>query len=178
MKKITVILATVMSSLIPVAVLANYSSGNINFSGNLVTAPCKIAPSSKTINIDFGDIYIDSSNIELIKRDFIKLQNCNFEKISNSQTQRIDVKFFGQSDLIKSELLKVSGQARGIAIRMIDSVENNLDIANNNIIFILPIHIEQNRDITLPFSAKIERNGEQLAYGNFSATATYQIEYK
>ena len=158
--------------------LANDLPGTIKFTGDLVTAPCKIVSSSENINIDFGDVIENTQSMDVVRKSVIKLHNCNFKSLSGSQTQRIDVKFFGDSDSMKSELLKVSGNARGIAIRMIDSVENKLDIANNNIWFVLPIDIDKDEVISLPFNARIERNGEKLVYGNFSSTATYQIEYK
>lgn len=80
----TVMVGTIALALVPFGVsAANQGLGVVNFKGNVIDAPCGIAPESVDQSIDFGQIsksHLNADGISMKKDLNIKLVNCEPNK--------------------------------------------------------------------------------------------------
>ncbi len=80
----TVMVGTIALALVPFgASAANQGQGVVNFKGNVIDAPCGIAPESVDQSIDFGQIsksHLNADGISMKKDLNIKLVNCEPNK--------------------------------------------------------------------------------------------------
>lgn len=87
---------------------------NLKFSGNLVAEPCVLDPATESIELDFGTI-IDKYlyiNQRIHSQPFtVRLLDCDL-----SLGSTVSLTFSGSTDSELTDMLAVSGTARGIAI--------------------------------------------------------------
>lgn len=91
---------------------------NLEFSGMLVSKPCKVETESEEQVISFGLFYLTSLRTDP-KPFSIKLKECNIA-LSN----KVLVTFTGTEDTDQKGTFKITGEAKGIAIALEDSNGN------------------------------------------------------
>lgn len=93
----------------------NQGSGTVKFKGEIIAAPCGIAPESSDQTIDFGQISKAQLNAKgtSVKKDVeIKLVNC---ELSSAQ-KAVQVTFNGQTIDADNKMLGVSNTGAGIVM--------------------------------------------------------------
>lgn len=95
------------------------TGGVVNFTGNISEDSCNVTPESENVDVDLGkwaSSYFQSTGTETTKTPFdIKVENCP------SSVTKVLVLFEGDHDATQSELLKTTGEAKGVAIQLLEA---------------------------------------------------------
>ncbi|EQB2598667.1 fimbrial protein [Aeromonas salmonicida] len=152
-------------------------SGKVTFNGEIINAPCSVAPESVDQVVEMGQI----STKELVKggesksRPFsIKLLNCEITPDEDA----VKVTFSGAKDPVDSSLLVIGGgQAAGAGIKMTAPGGAPIVLGTPTSAFGLV-----NGDNELPFSAVLKGYADQtanpLTAGAFTAVTNFTLSYE
>ena len=152
-------------------------SGKVTFNGEIINAPCSVAPESVDQVVEMGQI----STKELVKggesnsKPFsIKLLNCEITPDEDA----VKVTFSGAKDPVDSSLLVIGGgQAAGAGIKMTAPGGAPIVLGTPTSAFGLV-----NGDNELPFSAVLKGYADQtanpLTAGAFTAVTNFTLSYE
>lgn len=151
---------------------------DMEFSGTLVDEPCTVAPGDTDIQLDFGTI-VDKylyTNIRTNSQPFtIHLQDCNIDNWGGTGT--VSARFEGAESAALPGYLAFSDPTMGAAIGIEEADGTFLGLNKNS-------EPQQLADgsVALTYKAFIQGEpevlkNESLTLGDFSATATFFLEY-
>ncbi|HEM8293624.1 fimbrial protein [Providencia vermicola] len=152
-------------------------NGEIMFKGSVIKAPCGLAPGKDGDNqeIDMGQIAdAQLTTIGYGKpKDFkINLIGCTFDPAAANEV-KVNVRFDGMSTGGSNGFLGVTGEAKGVAIRLTDSSAKQVKIGANSDNYSL-----RTGDNSLLFSAQaVKLDGEDVVAGTYSALASFSLTY-
>ncbi|HGM5491476.1 TPA: fimbrial protein [Serratia fonticola] len=182
MKK-NLLAATVLASLaFSATVLAeappgSQGNGQILFKGSVLKAPCGLAPGIDGDNqsIDLGqvaDSQLTTIGYNTPTEFKIKLVGCTFDPKAVAEA-KVNVRFDGMSVGGANGLLGVSGDAKGLAIRLLDAANKQVKIATKSAPYTL-----RTGDNTLQFSAQVVAlEGETVVAGHYDALTSFSLTY-
>lgn len=180
-------------SLITIALLGGFSatamaagqgSGRINFTGEIIAAPCSITAETKDQTVDLGQI----SNTALVaggtstnKSFDITLSECNFEDAVKNR--KANITFSGNTNASMDNLLAVSGfsdaeigKTNNVAIEIQDSKFTKVVLGTA-----LEYPNLQAGDNVLSFNAQVRGSSastiDTIPLGNFKGLANFAITY-
>ncbi|QSR46278.1 fimbrial protein [Aeromonas veronii] len=152
-------------------------SGKVTFNGEIINAPCSVAPESVDQVVEMGQISTKelANGGESNSKPFsIKLLNC---EISDAE-DAVKVTFSGAKDPVDSSLLVIGGgQASGAGIKMTAPGGAPIVLGTPTSAFTLV-----NGDNELPFSAVLKGYASQdtnpLTAGAFTAVTNFTLSYE
>ena len=152
-------------------------SGKVTFNGEIINAPCSVAPESVDQVVEMGQITTKelANGGESNSKPFsIKLLNC---EISDAE-DAVKVTFSGAKDPVDSSLLVIGGgQAAGAGIKMTAPGGAPIVLGTPTSAFTLV-----NGDNELPFSAVLKGYASQdtnpLTAGAFTAVTNFTLSYE
>ncbi|WDF89173.1 fimbrial protein [Aeromonas hydrophila] len=151
-------------------------SGKVTFNGEIINAPCSVAPESVDQVVEMGQISTKelANGGESNSKPFsIKLLNC---EISDKE-DAVKVTFSGIKDTIDDSLLVIGGQAAGAGIKMTAPGGAAIVLGTPTAAFALT-----NGDNELPFSAVLKGYADQTANplkaGTFTAVTNFTLSYE
>lgn len=165
-----VILAGMFSS------VAMASDGTVNFTGDIVNAPCVVSSDTQNLNVNLGQV--KSSTFAKVKdssayRDFkIVLEECTTTTLKNT-----NITFRGSSDELNKDLLGIGGQsgaAKGVGIEISDAASATA-IPLNKASSDYALKDGQN---TLMFKARYVATAIPVVAGHANSQAEFQLAYK
>ena len=147
----------------------NQGSGKITFKGEVIDAPCSIAPGDEDQTINLGEVadtVLKSGQKSLPVDVTIHLQDCILSDGTNT-VDKVKITFSSASvDATDSNLLK--------GVRLVKSDNTNVTLGT-------PITINfptTNSYQELNFKARMESLGRTATPGNVQAQANYVLDYK
>lgn len=165
--------------------------GTLHITGSVINAPCSIAPGDESIDVPLGQVankVLESgAGYSLTQPITIHLQNCDLAEQTvpdgngNNTVypaySKVVVKFAGSSDATNAELYANSGSAKGVGIRLIDTMAGSVPLNANTSSADIGLTPGDN---VLQFGARLERIADATAVstGTVSADVTYAMEYK
>lgn len=172
-------LATAMLSGYAFADVPPGSQGNgvIQFEGSVIKAPCGLAPGvdgdNQNINLgQIADAQLRTVGYSAPKEFKIKLIGCSFEPAATAET-KVNVRFDGMSVGGASGYLGVSGDAKGIAIRLLDAANKHVKIGAISDNYSL-----RTGDNILQFSAQVVAlDGADIKAGTYDAITNFSLTY-
>ncbi|WP_181364607.1 fimbrial protein [Aeromonas sp. HMWF014] len=153
----------------------NEGSGEINFIGSIINAPCSIYSDSINQTIHLGQVSnatLDKYNESKMVDFNIKLEGCTFET-----AQSVDITFDGVPDATSTTKLALNGSAAGAAIQMFNK-QSGEAIELNKATNFTGLYVGDN---TLRFGAKLVKTAEDKAGitpGEFDTKAHFVMKYK
>jgi len=165
---------------------ANQGSGKITFTGEVISAPCSIAPGDEDQTINLGEVadsVLNSGQNSLPVPVTIHLQDCILSTTVSGTTTTIDkVKITFTStgvDSTDTSLMKNNyegnvGGATGVGVRLLDS-------GSNKVVLGTPVTVAFNTTNSyqeLDFQARMESLAKDATPGNVNAQANYVLDYK
>lgn len=177
MKKTTVAAAMLFALCANVHAASNQGSGEVNFVGSIIDAPCSITPESANQTVNMGQIA--NKTLELYSESApvnfdIKLEGCALETVKS-----VNVTFLGAAENATKDQLQIEGSAAGAAISM-KNVQSGETIVLGKATKIDTLTDGNN---TLKFNAKLVRTGavddmDDIKPGDFTATTDFQLSYQ
>ncbi|MGO2334964.1 fimbrial protein [Providencia sp.] len=151
-------------------------SGEIVFKGSVIKAPCGLAPGENGDNqhIDLGQI--SDAQLRAVgygepKAFQIKLIGCVFDPASAEV--KANVRFDGMSVGGANGFLGVTGDAKGLALRLLDSANKDVKIGTKSNDYSL-----RSGDNSLLFSVQpVKLDGENVVAGSYSALTSFSLTY-
>ncbi|AHV36780.1 fimbrial protein [Aeromonas dhakensis] len=155
----------------------NTGSGKVTFNGEIINAPCSVAPESVDQVVEMGQISTKelANGGESNSKPFsIKLLNCEI----SDQEDAVKVTFSGAKDPVDSSLLVIGGgDAKGAGIKMTAPGGAAIVLGTPTAAFGLV-----NGDNELPFSAVLKGYADQttnpLQAGAFTAVTNFTLSYE
>lgn len=151
--------------------------GKILFKGTVIKAPCGLAPGEDGDNqqIDMGqvsDAQLRTIGYSKPKNFRIHLIGCYFAP-SVTTGVKVNVRFDGLSVGGSDGYLGVTGEAKGLAIRFVDSSNVQVKIGTTSDNYTLNAG-----DTPLLFSAQVVKlDGENIIPGSYSALTNFSLTY-
>lgn len=149
-------------------------AGDVHIVGSIVDTACAIDIDSIDQTIDMGVVPLnriikDGQSVK--KTFFVKLVRCLLNKNEKglAKWQYFTVTFDGMND---DGLFTVEGDAKGIAIRIIDSLGNIVKPGES-----LPPEKIEPGDMTLNYSIQLVSNHEMLRAGEYNSIIKYKMDY-
>lgn len=176
MKLNKLMLATVIAfSTASVAQAAsNQGSGTVTFTGDIIDAPCSVAPESVDQTIEMGQISsrVLANQGKSSSQPFkIQLKDCD---IATQKT--VKVAFTGTAADGNSDLLGLAGSASGAGIQLINGAGQKVDLngASSDAVTLLA------GDNTLQFAAYLQGSTASGAVepGDFTSVANFTLAYQ
>jgi type 1 fimbria pilin len=189
------IIAMALLGTISASAMANQGSGRINFTGEIIAAPCSITAETMDQTVSLGQI----SNVALTQggsspvHNFnITLSECNFTTEEYDRTAQITFngntvgQATAEADEVLADYLAMTGfndseaaNFYNVAIEIRQAGTNALvDLSGATPVDVTDL---QNGNNDLPFSANVRgastATAEQIPLGNFSALANFAISY-
>lgn len=174
MKK--VILAALISGVMSTSALAaTAGSGNVTFTGSIISAPCSVAPGEENQEVELGqvsDVTLTAGNASSAQPFSIKLEGCNLEG-----DNVVNVTFNG-SELVDEEetntgMLQITGEASGAAVKIMNTSGEQVRVNS--------VYKQQyiKGDNELKFTAALQGlKGATVVPGNFSAVTNFTLTYQ
>ncbi|HAT3516377.1 fimbrial protein [Serratia marcescens] len=182
MKMNKIMLAAVMAfgvSSVAHAVVKDQGHGKVTFSGSIIDAPCSIAPESIDQTVELGAI----SNVALkgggksTPRNFqIKLENCELTSKDPGKNNTVSLTFTGSTSAVDSDLLGITGTAKGAGIALTDGSGSNIKLGEATNARTL-----QNGANTLSFAAYLQgakASDATITPGEFQSVADFTLAYQ
>ncbi|CAE1150217.1 fimbrial protein [Serratia sp. Tan611] len=149
------------------------NSGKVTFHGQVVDAPCNLAPGQDgmDVKVDFGQLSQSqlNKNVTTAQTFELKLQNCGLANDDGSK-KTAEITFNSADQIAGKNLLKTNGLATGLAIGI------------NNITLGTPAAIAGlvDGDNTLVYTAVAQKAdiATDVTPGDFSASTNFLISYK
>lgn len=155
-------------------------SGEINFKGSVIKAPCGLAPGEDGDNqhVDLGQI--SDAQLRTVgwgkQKDFkINLIGCVFEADDkgNAANTKANIRFDGASVGGTNSFLGVTGEAKGLAIKLTDSTSKQVKIGTASDNYTL-----RSGDNSLLFSAQVVRlDGQEIVAGSYTGLTNFSLTY-
>ncbi len=151
---------------------ATAADGNVNFIGEVTDAPCTVAPDSRNMIIDLGQVrtsdFATAGVVGDIKTFHINLEHCDIATLSNASVQ-----FDGVASPLDTELLGLNStsKADNMAIEFLDNSGNSLPIGTP-----APTQVLSAGNTALVFGARYKSTGTATA-GQATADSTFTITY-
>ncbi|OMP56829.1 fimbrial protein [Serratia marcescens] len=168
--KLAIVAALGLTSL---GAIANGNNGKVTFSGEVVDAPCSLAPGQDgtDIKVDFGQLSMAQLNKgnKTPKNFNIQLQDCDLTSKSAQIT------FSSIDQLTGKNLLGTRGVATGLAIGLSDA---NGDITLGSSKTLLALNKTGNNTLTYTATVQQANAGVNVTAGNFEAITNFLIEYQ
>lgn len=158
-------------------------SGQINFTGTIVDAPCSINPDSDGQEVRLGQVAISQlkDGGKSTPRHFsIELENCSVASDDNgeepsriSAAKSVSVTFDGAEDPNDSEKFGIFGNASGAGVVITDTGGNIIKNGETSSLFTL----NEGRN-TLDFAAYLEGTNKNIESGEFTSIANFTMNYE
>ncbi|WP_058914022.1 fimbrial protein [Entomohabitans teleogrylli] len=160
---------------IPLKIHAGYADrGEVTFPGQIVAAACSLHTDDIWQEIDFGILPLsairDGNSIQE-KPVNLRLMNCFLDTDHN--THNVDVMFEGESDKKNPQLFKVTGSARGVALKLTDAGGNMASPGR-----ITNWLVENPYEQRLNYNLSVVRNGNTFAVGDWSGVIRFVMQYQ
>lgn len=152
-------------------------NGQISFTGSVLKAPCGLAPGVDGDNqsIALGqtsDAQLRTVGYATPKEFKIKLIGCTFDDKLEKDTV-VNVRFDGASVGGVNGFLGTTGDAKGMAIRLLDSGNKPVKVGTKSQDYTL-----RSGDNTLQFSAQVVAvQGETIIAGDYNAFTSFSLTY-
>lgn len=152
-------------------------NGEIMFKGSVIKAPCGLAPGqdgdNQNINLgQIADAQLKTVGYSAPKEFKIKLIGCSFDPAATAET-KVNVRFDGMSVGAANGFLGVSGDAKGVAIRLLDAANKHVKIGATSDNYSL-----RSGDNTLQFSAQVVAlDGQDIVAGTYDALTNFSLTY-
>ncbi|WMT15817.1 fimbrial protein [Serratia fonticola] len=181
--KKTLLATTVLTSLaLSGTVLADIppgsqGNGQIMFQGSVLKAPCGLAPGvdgdNQSISLgQVADAQLNTIGYATPIEFKIKLIGCTFDPKAAAET-KVNVRFDGSSVGGTNGFLGVGGDAKGLAIRLLDAANQPVKIATQSSPYSL-----RTGDNTLQFAAQVVKlDGETVVAGHYDALTSFALTY-
>ncbi len=179
MKHSTVAKLAAMAALGALSQGAFAADGTINFTGEIVDAPCSIAPASQNLIVPMGRVSRPALDGAAGKRATparfsIALRDCG------ATAKGATVSFTGATDATVKDLLRIAnsgqvgaGSATGVAIELGDSAGTKIPVGAQSAVYTLG---QGSND--LDFQAAYVSTGEAVTVGPANATAQFTVTYR
>lgn len=148
---------------------ASGNNGKVTFSGEVVDAPCNLAPGNDgtDIKVPFGQLSMSQLNQghEAAEKFQILLQDCDLT------TKKAQITFSSQDQLPGKNMLGTRGSAKGLAISL-NNVELGVAKALNG--------LNPTGDNTITYTAVAKKADEKTSVtaGTFEAITNFMISYQ
>ena len=152
---------------------ANQGSGTVNFKGEIIDAPCGIAPESADQTIDFGQIskaHLNAKGTSVKKDVNIKLVNCEL----GAAQKTVQVTFKGNTVDGAKKMLGAANTGAGIVMVGQDGQDVVFGTAT------APVSVA-NGNNTLHYQAwvtAVDANAPAVTEGAFSAVTNFTLAYQ
>ncbi|WP_329503110.1 fimbrial protein [Klebsiella aerogenes] len=151
----------------------------MDFSGTLVDEPCTVDPADTDIHLDFGTIiqtYLYLNTRTHSQPFTIHLQNCDIDGWTGDAT--VNTRFEGSESTELPGYLATSDASMGVAIGIEEKNGTFLGLGKNS----SPQKLADG-SVALTFQAYVEGEptalkNQSITLGDFSATATFFLEYQ
>ncbi|EDW1731971.1 fimbrial protein [Salmonella enterica subsp. enterica] len=144
--------------------------GTVHFTGEIIDAPCSIAPESADQTVDLGQI----SNSALANKGTstpvpfeIKLQNCDISTYHN-----VTATWSGTPDQNMQTAWGITGTASGAAIILRDASEKEIELGKET----SPTTLTAD-NTTIAMSAFLQGDGATVVPGSFTGAADFVLTY-
>ncbi len=150
----------------------NQGSGKITFKGEVIDAPCSIAPGDEDQTINLGEVadtVLKSGQKSLPVDVTIHLQDCILSDGTNT-VDKVKITFSSAKNTLEGNI----GGATDVGVRLVKSDNTNVTLGT-------PITINfptTNSYQELNFKARMESLGRTATPGNVQAQANYVLDYK
>ncbi|WP_058910662.1 fimbrial protein [Entomohabitans teleogrylli] len=154
------------------SVLADVTTGQIEFSGELVNTACGLAPSSSPVQVDFGQVpvsYLQNGN-QATEAKNIELQYCD-TTVATSAIVSYSPTSVNPNDATLAAF--TSGSASGAGIGLKDSASQTVTWGTPTTAVTLV-----DGSNAIPFVAFLKADGGTLAAGSFQSTINFTIDYQ
>ncbi|EOU5386453.1 fimbrial protein [Escherichia coli] len=170
---------TVMAGAVAMALVsfganaANQGSGTVNFKGEIIDAPCGIAPESADQTIDFGQIskaHLNAKGTSVKKDVNIKLVNCEL----GAALKTVQVTFKGNTVDGAKKMLGAANTGAGIVMVGQDGQDVVFGTAT------APVSVA-NGNNTLHYQAwvtAVDANAPAVTEGAFTAVTDFTLAYQ
>ncbi|TQI79096.1 type 1 fimbria pilin [Serratia fonticola] len=169
-------LATVIalaSGMATFAVSADQGSGQIDFTGSIIDAPCSIHPDSVNQEIDLGKIaakHLLNSGTSNPRPFKILLENCDI----SGPEKTVTITFGGNNAGGDNKLLGITGTASGAGVAMTDGSGNRIELG-----VATDARTLTTGNNTLAFSAFLQGlNNVTPVTGDFYASTDFTLAYQ
>jgi len=153
------------------AAAGNSGHGTVHFKGEIIDAPCSIAPESADQTVDLGQV----SNSALANKGNsspvafnIKLQGCD---ISTYKT--VTATWSGTPDVKEPTIWGISGTAHGAGIVLRDASEQDIVLGKDTAATTLT-----SNNTTIAMSAFLKGDGDNIVPGAFTGAADFVLAYQ
>lgn len=148
-----------------------HADTDIHFSGILVAEPCQLATDSEDQTVDFGSIaarQFINSDTTVPKPFSLRLTDCDL-----SIGQSVIFTFTGEEDTGQPGLFAVAGEAKGIAILLMDDDGNNIQPGKA-----MSARSLVDADNVFAFQAAVSGpEFSAVSAGDFTSTVMFSLEY-
>ncbi|MCY1697934.1 fimbrial protein [Lelliottia sp. SL45] len=152
------------------------SDGTINFTGDIVNAPCVVSTGTQNQNVNLGQVkssvFAKAKDSSTYKDFKIILEECTTTTLKNT-----NITFRGSSDEVNKDLLSIggeSGAAKGVGIEISDATSATV-IPLNKASSDYALKDGQN---TLMFKARYVATAVPVVSGHANSQAEFQLAYK
>lgn len=160
------------------ALMKSTPGTEMNFSGTLVDEPCTVDPADTEIQLDFGTVintYLYLNTRTHSQPFIIHLQDCNIDGWTGEGG--VTTRFEGTQSVELPGYLAMSDATIGAAIGIEEGDGTFLELGKNS-----ASHQLNNGSVALTFQAFVQGEptalqNQSITLGNFSATATFFLEY-
>lgn len=188
MKKL-VIATMVFGAMSSSVFAADAGSGEVRFSGSIITAPCSIAPGDESQEVPLGQIsntILENGGMSSAQPFAIKLEGCTLNAtykgtdddgnpVDKTYNNTVNIKFTGTEWMNNSEktgLLQISGDGQGAGVKLMTGSGTQVVLNDNT---------ERNfvaGDNTFRFQAALQGiKGTSVTPGKFDATTNFIMSY-
>jgi type 1 fimbria pilin len=144
---------------------------DIHFSGILVAEPCQLATDSQDQSVDFGSIAARQfiNNDQTVPTSFsLRLTDCDL-----SIGQSVIFTFSGDEDAMQPGLFAVAGEAKGIAILLMDEEGNKVQPGKA-----MSARALTDAESVFAFQAAVSApEFSAVSAGDFTSTVMFSLEY-
>lgn len=149
----------------------NQGHGTVHFKGEIIDAPCSIAPESSDQTVDLGQVSnsaLANSGTSQPVAFSIDLQDCD---ISTYKT--VTAVWSGTPDVNMPTAWGISGVASGAAIVLRDASEKDVEMGKET----APTTLTSG-DTTIAMSAFLKGDGQTVVPGAFTGAADFVLSYQ
>lgn len=151
--------------------LGGQGHGTVHFKGEIVDAPCSIAPESVDQTVELGQVSsaaLKNGGTSTPVPFSINLQNCDISTIKT-----VKATWSGTPDQNLQTAWGISGTASGAAIVLRDASENDISLGQET----APTTLTAD-NTTITMSAFLQGDGEAVVPGAFTGVADYVLSYQ
>lgn len=152
---------------------ADQGSGTVTFNGEIIDAPCSVAPESVDQVVEMGQIsnrVLLNQGKSVTKPFHIELQDCDV-----TTQKSVNITFGGSADVNNPELLGIAGSATGAGIGIVTGTGELVELGKPTDTTTL-----LEGDNTLEFAAYLQGSSASAAVvpGEFTSVANFTLAYE